>query len=476
MSKLKNEWRSFHARLSDVATVDDCARVDALYRELDARFQELLADPRFMECAIANIGEYRTKFTKAMNASYGKPYLAWPVNNAAKYYRIMMTQVRDVMKGFIRRRQIASVCERFDWDCSGERMRQIQEAVHDESGKWVKYRDIANICQAGEMPSAPEAIAFEIDYSSEDDQISREIDADVDHVCYALRVGENNHWVSLTIQVPKSAREHYAHYARPNIIPIISDGDIIDYEVMISYEPKLQETPEDANGILGVDLGKLKAASMAALYPDGTVSCEHLVTKETQRLLEKLNRVYDETRASMDAIERCDRDDHRKTVQEQLDGQREKLSSLRAAFARLVARDICSCASSLGCSEVHLEDLARLIATGDQITGRWNFAAVKAAVIEACTLRGIRVSLVDPAYTSKTSPFDNSEVLPRQDRLVDCGGILLDRDYLGAINIARCESGRKCRSCLPIDLDENMVNLLSPAVSCKLESRKGMFK
>lgn len=476
MSKAKNEWRSFHVRLSDAATSADYARIDALYRELDARFQELLSDKRFMECAISNIGEYRTKFTKAMNASYGKPYLTWQINNAAKYYRIMMTQVRDVMKGFVRRQQIASVCKGFDWDCSGKRMHQIQETIHDEIGKWVKYRDIANICQAGETPSTPDLIAFELDYSSEDDQICKVTDAEIDHVSYALKVDGKDLRASLLIEVPRSAREHYAHYARPNIIPIMDDGEIVDYEVMVSYEPKVQEAPEADRGILGVDLGKVKPASMAALYLDGTVSCEHLVTKETQRLAEKMNHVYDETQASMEAIERCEQDDRREAIGKELAGQREKLSSLRAAFARLVARDICVTAVSLGCSEVRLEDLARLIATGAQITGRWNFAAVKAAVIEACSLQGIKVSLVDPAYTSKTNPFDNSEVSPRSDRLVDCGFTLLDRDYLGALNIARCKIGKKCRSCDPIEFEKNEGVFLSSAVSCKLVSRKRMFK
>lgn len=137
---------------------------------------------------------------------------------------------------------------------------------------------------------------------------------------------------------------------------------------------------------------------------------------------------------------------------------------------------MCSCALRLGCGEVHLEDLARLIATGAQVTGRWNFAAVKKCVLEACCLCGIKVVMVDPAYTSKTSPFDNSAVVPGGDRLVDCSCCVIDRDYLGALNIARCWPGRCVRSCEVLSFSRNGGVLFLLPVSCILRSRKRGFK
>lgn len=476
MKKNNNEWRSFHMKLSETTTRDEYLRLDTLYKTLSRYYSELQQDPRFITCVLDNITEYKTNFVKAMNTSYGKPYLDWDcVNNPAKYYRIMMTQSREIMKNFAKKLALAEICEQYNWDVSRDNIKKIQDKAYDDLGYRPKYREIANLCQSKEIPSCPSPVKFELDYSSEDNQICEIKDASNNHVVYDLKV-DNEDRVSVCVQVPSNIRDHVPHYARPNIIPVEDEnGIIVDYEVMISYEPKVDRVPESGN-VLGVDLGKLKAASMAALYADGRVSSEYLVTRETQNVLDKLNRVYDEVRATMEAIKECEDGDHLSVLEEQLCGQRRKLSGLRSSFARLVGRDVCSCAMELGCDEVHLEDLARLIAVGAQITGRWNFAAVRRCVVEACALRGVRVVLVDPAFTSKTSPFDNSEVVPGADRLVDCGCCVLDRDYLGALNIARCEKGRKVRSCGVLDFELNEEFLVLAPVRCKLISRKERFK
>lgn len=475
MVSKSNAWRSFHVKLSDVASRDDYLRVDALYCKLASEFSKLQQDPKFVQAVLANIGEYKTNFVKAMATSYGKPYLDWGVNNCAKYYRIVMTQAHEVMKGLSKKLALAMICEEHGYKCDRSALKEMQDHAFESLGYRPKYREIANICQAGKIPSAPDSVVFELDYTSEDNQICEMIDSSLEHVCFALKV-DNGDRAILDVQIPKSCREHVDHYSRPNIIPVTDEqGVIIDYEVMISYEPVIADPPE-SGGVLGVDLGKIKAASMAALYEDGTVSREHLVTKETQKVLDKLNHVYDETQATMKAISECVDGKHLTVLEKQLAGQRSKLSSLRSSFARLVGRDVCSCALQLGCGEVHLEDLACLIATGAQVTGRWNFAAVKKCIVEACCLCGIKVVMVDPAYTSKTSPFDNSAVVPGSDRLVDCSCCVIDRDYLGALNIARCRSGRCVRSCGVLSFSRNEGVLFLLPVSCILRSRKSKFK
>lgn len=463
-------WRSFHARLSEVASPQDYARIDAMYTYIDDKYHTLQKDARFVELALANIDEYRTKFTSAMARDYGKPYKSWTINNAAKYYRIMMTQVHDTMKSLAKKKRLATICEKHEWDTDRATLKSIQDEAVSIFGYRPKYRDIANICKSKQHPSLPDVIHFEIDYSSEDNQVCRMLDCSEWHVSYALKVDDSSQWAILDIPVPASTRAHGTHYARPNIIPVFGgDENIIDYEVMISYEPTVDAI--EGMNVLGVDLGKLKAVSMACVRPDGSVSREYLASGETQGVLDKLNRVYEEVEASKKVLESCSDEDKRVVIEAQLVGQREKLSRLRESFARLVGRDVCAAAVELGCSIVRLEDLARLIAVGAQVTGRWNFAAVRRWVVDDCALRGVRVELVDPAFTSRTSPFDNSKVVPDSDRLVDCGCCVLDRDYLAALNIARCACGN-VRSCGVLDFGVVRGSLVLSPVRVKLGSRK----
>lgn len=467
------QWRNYTTRLSLVSSKKDYDRFDKLYRFLNNKYQELQNNPDFRSKAKENIGEYKTNFVRAMNNAYGKPYLGWDISNPAKYYRIVLTQVRENLKSFVKKEQLAIICEQYNWDCSNNKIKEIQKTAHDVLGYYPKYRDIANICQSQSVPLSQKNIVFELDYSSEDDQICKITHNSKECVIYALKI-DNNERMILNISLPKTIREHKNHYSRPNIIPIFEDDVIIDYKIMVSYEPVIIEHL-DNNGILGVDLGKIKAVSMIALYPDDRVSREFLATRETQKVLEKLNNVYNETKSTQLAIRKC-QSKHLITLENELSFQRAKLSRLRLSFARLVARDICSAALELKCKEVHLEDLARLIATGSQITGRWNFAEVKRAVMNECALHNIKVILISPTYTSKTNPFDNTEVEPDNYRSVDCGAIKLDRDYIAALNIARAVKNKKCRNCDVIDLELNIDNLLLSAVRVKLLSRKKDFK
>lgn len=480
MTKNNNtQWRSFHVMLSSVTTINDYRRIDTLYRFLDTQFAILQADPRFVELAIENIDEYKTRFVSALAECYGKPYLNWNINNRAKYYRIMMTQVREVMAGLVKRRQLAEICQRYNWDTATGTLKAIQEEALDILGYRPKYRLISNLCQSKKIPALPQKVAFELDYSSEDDQVCEMVDSSLEHVCYKLSVDNTRkeNRASLMIDVPTNIRKHVAHYARPNIIPERNErGDIVDYRVMISYEPVITNFSTAGENILGVDIGKLKAFSAAALYASGSVSGEFLATRETQRVLDKLNRVYDEVEATKKALAGCVDESKRCVLEGQLAGQRSKLSRLRDSFGRLVGRDVCACAQQLGCSVVHLEDLARLIAVGSQITGRWNFAWVRKCVVDECALYGVRVVLVNPSMTSRTDPFTNGEVIPRADRSVDCGCCVLDRDYLAALNIARCSGKRSVRKCGVISFGDNREALLLGARCCILESRKRAFK
>lgn len=298
------QWRNYTTCLSLTSSNEDYARFDKLYKFLNNKYQELQNDSIFHSTAKENVDKYKTNFVKAMNTVYGKPYLNWDINNAAKYYRILLTQVRENLKSFIKKEQLATICEQYNWNCSNDRIKEIQQDAYSILGYYPKYRDIANICQSKKIPAQQKNIIFELDYSSEDDQVCKIIDSAEEYVIYALKI-DNNDRMILNIPLPKTIRKHKNHYSRPNIIPVFENDIIVDYKIMISYEPVITEYLND-NGVLGVDLGKIKAVSMVALYPDGRVSREYLATKETQKVLEKLNNVYNEVKATQLAIKKCE--------------------------------------------------------------------------------------------------------------------------------------------------------------------------
>ena len=121
-----------------------------------------------------------------------------------------------------------------------------------------------------------------------------------------------------------------------------------------------------------------------------------------------------------------------------------KISRLKAHIACVEARDLVAVAVKEQAGVINLEDLAVLNNDGAQVTARWEFALDRQRLVNVAVLSGVSVVCVNPGYTSKTDPFDNSACVPDSKRVCRTSGGDLDRDYVAALNIGRLKDSKMC--------------------------------
>lgn len=289
-------WRSFTVPFTDAFKAADVPVVVRFLTLLNERFGELLTDERFIACALDNHDEYRTNFVKAMARDYGKPYLRendsdgkWEkISNSAKYYRIMMTQIRECVFALVDKQQLARICEKHGWSNNKNDIDMIRHEAFDAIGFYAKSSWIRNINRSKSIPSVPDVIDFELDYTSEDNQISRIVSCDENHISYEILVFDQ--WVPLTVRIPHHARMTNGHYAKPKLrfSRDSTTREIVGYVIDIAYEPIVDKVPDDFDGVLGVDRGEVKCFSAAAVYQNGTCSREFLPSRELENINAKL--------------------------------------------------------------------------------------------------------------------------------------------------------------------------------------------
>lgn len=465
MSKEKREWRYFGIRIdnnSNIITHDDFEKVQTLMTFLDDRMNELLNDTTFTQIAMKNIQLYGSNFFKAIAKEYGKPYLQWNISVKERYNRIILVQIQNNLKSLAEKFTITDICEQHDWNTSKKELELIHEEINNTLGHFINTKWIKNICKAKAYPTIPTHLNFELNYTSADTQVCKILEQDNQHIKYSMRMADGTDAI-LNIPIPNNIRKNTGHLSNPKIrIKFNKDTNEIEgYYADIMYDAAISEDVKaSSNTTLGVDLGGIKKFSAAAVYDDGTFSKEYLPTKELDILNAKLNKLKAERSAlikktttisgMITGLEKRSRDvpdvlraslARKEKHAKELNG---KISRLKAHIACVEARDLVAVAINEQARVINLEDLAVLNNDGAQVTARWEFALDRQRLVNVAVLSGVSVICVNPAYTSKTDPFDNSVCVPNSKRICKTSGGDLDRDYVAALNMGRLKDSKMC--------------------------------
>ena len=415
-----------------------------------------------MQYAMKNVNLYRTNFVKKMAKDYGKPYLDWNINNQAKYYRVIMTQIRENLKSLADKFIITNICEQHQWDSSKNELPLIQEEINKSLNHFVSTKWIKNICKSQSYPTVPDHLQFELDYTSEDNQICRIIENDTEHVKYSMRMADGTDAI-LNVPIPNNIRKNTGHFSKPKIrIKFDKDTNkVLGYYADIMYDAAISEDViHESKAVIGVDLGEIKKFSSVTVYENGTFSKEYRPTKELDILNDKLNNLKAERSTltkktvtisgMIEGLEKRSRtvpDVLRVSLERKEKHIRElnrKISQLKMHIACVEARDLIAIAVKEQASTINLEDLAVLNNDGVQVTARWEFSLDRQRLMNVAVLSGVSVVRVNPAYTSRTDPFDNSVCVPDSKRVCHTSGGGLDRDYVAALNIGRLKDSKVC--------------------------------
>jgi len=320
----------------------------------------------------------------------------------------------------------------------------IDETLFDNLHKLKLYPTrsrISNIKRAEKIPELAYNATFNLDYSISEKQFFRLIN---NNVC-KIKINKKD-WIDYEIIFPSSIDSRFTgRIAKPRFIKRKRDNQYIG---ICSYEYEIGDyNLEDK--ILGVDIGKIKLFSSVIMYKDGTFSDEYINTKRSQKIEDKINRLYENKQILFNKIKAYDNlnltDESKYNTWKTLYSNiRNKITNSKDYQSKLISNEIVQLALQNKCKTIHIENLKWLNSQG----GKWNHSNIHTKIEEKASMYGIRVKRVSAYNSSKEHPI-TKEVGKVKDRIVQFTTGEIDRDLLASINLAIRSTNIKLKKSLP---------------------------
>lgn len=484
--------RTINYVLSDIETLsqDSLMCVNNFFTTYETLFQEVISRINIRNIIeweeIESKGNFRDRFIK----EYGKPYLDWGIEgDKAKYYRIIIAQVRQQALSIKDKFLISDICSKYDYDIT--KLKSIRNDLTSQ-GLHPTNSLIKNICRSRKVPDNQVKLTPILDFAAEDNQISRVLYDDNNRIVY-FKMKIEKEWVDFNIELPVSnVREYNGNFARPIIQRNKKTQELY---LRFTYEPIIHNHEFDPDLVMGCDQGKLKPITSAIISKDGSYSTELTYSKELVNISDKLDVLEKEktflyakrsrieallTNLDENSIDYFDCLYSLGGIQEQIDFIRNKQSRIRENVAWIVARDVINHALYYNVVRINLENLSVF-----ENTGKWNHALVREKICELAELHGIEVTLVDAKNSSHTDPFTDEYVDPKSTRVMSVSIGERDRDYIASLEIARRDGKNVVKKKRKKKVKQSKVRL-SPGKSRdkhaptpkrpKQQSRKGLWK
>lgn len=437
-----SEFRTFKYKLSDITSLEDKSleKIESFYDFYSEKFNVLKESCNvedFLEWEeISSRGKFRNRFIE----EYGKPYLKWDIpGNKAKYYRMMIGSYQHYILSLQEKIKISKICESHNYDISN--MSNIRNELTDNN-LYPTNSLIRNICRCRRIPEIERRIEPIIDFTYEDNQVSR-VENLGSRVKYSLKIYDE--WITFFIDIPVSnMRDFTGKFSRAIIQKDKSTNELY---LRVSYEAVVHSHSFNKDLSLGIDQGKIKPIAGAITSKDGSYSTELTYSKEVEKVAEKHQVLQNEKEAlyvkrsriealltGLDAksgdffdlsISLCG-------VQEQIDFLRSKQSRQKEHLAWIVARDIVNHALHYNVSVIKMENLSVF-----QNTGKWNHSMILNQTMKVASLYNINVLVVNAKNSSHTDPFTDSHINPNNKRMMSVSIGKRDRDYIAALEISR---------------------------------------
>lgn len=355
------------------------------------------------------------------------------INNPAWHWRILAENIRSTMSSLLLRRKIYSILEKYDFvltkDC------QLELKILKSESYFSPFV-IENIQRSKSWPSMPTHIGFRLDYAFSSEQMFKMSD---DYLCSFQN--EDKTWTDVQLIVPGTVREEFTGKLLKPVFIKRSDGQYIGH-ARYCIEPKFNSK---AKNILGVDIGDVKPYSAVILYSNKTVSSELLPSRQVFKLSKKISQLLAIIKETSEKVKRVNAyitDDiwvRSETILKQenridyKNNIRSKITHLKETLVTQEAHELVALAWENNCKEIHIENLK----WAKDLRTYWNFAEFRRRLEEIAEVYGIKVVLVNPAYTSVTHPITGEHGQKKNRDIHFSTGEVFDRDYLAAINIAR---------------------------------------
>ena len=355
------------------------------------------------------------------------------INNPSWHWRILAENIRSTMSSLVLRRKIYSILEKYDFVLTEDCQLELETLKKDS---YFSPFVVENIQRSKSWPSMPTHIGFKLDYAFSSGQMFKMSD---DYLCSFQN--EDGTWTDVQLVVPGTIREEFTGKLLKPVFIKRSDGQYIGH-ARYCIEPK---SNPNAKNILGVDIGDVKPYSVVVLYSNKTVSSELLPSRQVFKLSAKISQLLVIAKETSEKVKRVNAyitDDiwvRPETILKQenrmdyKNNVRSKITHLKETLVTQEAHELVALAWENNCKEIHIENLK----WAKDLRTYWNFADFRRRLEEIAEIYGIKVVLVNPAYTSVTHPITGEHGRKKNRDIYFSSGGVFDRDYLAAINIAR---------------------------------------
>ena len=459
--------------------------------------------------------EFRGHFTKKLAELINKDYLKWNLNNKAKYFRMFSLHLRQDFKSLDYKQKITQVLEKYDFNIQNAK---IKKKIQDELIKLNLYptkQELMNICRcyansnankrsqnqnhherseehSSEANKTSEAKVIPLDFTLGQDKQTI-LQPNEKEPVFHINFNGNWVWLNFTDKINKLPyfknkidKENFIRFTKPKFV---FNHEQNCWFIILTIESKVIFSEFDKSTgarsvtqttVAGVDIGQVKPYS--AVLMNMTLNEQNVVesaklaskeivcSKETKRINEKLGEVkyhLSNIYRKLDVYENIIKNNKNPEFTQQILKKQELLIKEKRCLRRkrkelqkrksyLAARDLIRQLNFFKVKKVNIERLNWVENTG----GSWDFSQQQDILEQKAIEFGIRVTKVYAANTSKENPFTKKRSLGKPNpktRMVQFSGkkYQIDRDILGAINIALRNKINNKYNKIQLDYNEN---------------------
>ena len=421
---------------------ENYSKLQFLYEFLESEFHAVVQELRssgivYDKALLRNRGKFRNQILADFGLRHKSNKWGAIKGCKAKYYRIIIDNVRLLLLSEVERLSIIDICKNYNY--SLHNITDIRNEL-TANNLYPTTGHLRNILRSQGNINHKDNPQFVFNFTVEGSEVSK-VETTPDQVVYTVNI--NGEWLDFVVSRPVYVPEFTGKVARP-IFQRNAKGELY---IRVSYEVETAEYSATSSTIMGVDLGKVKPFS-AAINDGDFYTTELAPTKETDIVAHKIFVLENERNKLNRKIDNCNKvwdgnNNYLANKIERLYSEKRyvvnKLTKLRLSLAWLIARDIAYHCQVNGVDTVKLENLSWLEARG----GKWNFSDIQDTVHQVLSAYGVAVYKVNPKNSSQVDPFTNERITHIGRSATTSIGVR-DRDYLASLELTK-RSGKKYR-------------------------------
>ena len=284
--KSKTNWKSFNIRMPN--------ELIPIYDFLQDELNFILSNNETR--AILNkidLSQHRGNVWRELRDNLKWRIKDWTIHNKTWHSYILFENIRRELQS---KQEAISI-----WNELVENNFNIDENLFDTLHKLKIYPTrsrIYNIKRGDKIPELSYGATLNLDYTISEKQIFKMKSS---NICQ-IKINKKD-WIEYEIIFPSSIDSRFTgRIAKPRFIKRKRDNQYIG---ICSYEYEIGDyNLEDK--ILGVDIGKIKLFSSVVMNKDGTFSDEYINTKRSQKIEDKINRLYENKQILFNKIKAYD--------------------------------------------------------------------------------------------------------------------------------------------------------------------------